>query len=202
MPDKKRPGYNSDAQLYTVPRVTMERIVGKFLRYIKFDTSLLYADIGNVNPKMELIKELTGIQVEQIAVDDFNFDELPKRKLYDVIFCLEVLEHLQNPLFLMRELRSILKDDGVIYLTMPSNPLWLKYDYHYNELRKKDLVKWILNPMSLRLIRHEKYNFMRNWRAALIGIRPVIRGIKNRDFRPIAWALVQINNFYEIRKDI
>jgi len=203
--DKHKPGYNEDSLLQMVTDKVMTKVVEKLLSHIGKDKiqeyGLSFADIGTPNPKMEKLKELLRIAVDQIAVPDFNFDPLPKHKKYDVIFCLEVLEHLQNPLFLMRELKSILSDIGTIFLTMPSNPYFLKYDYHFNEMRKKDFIKWILDPLDLVLVRHRRYNFMRDWRALFVGIRPLLRSIRDRDFRPTFWALIQVNNFYEITKD-
>jgi len=203
MDDKYRPGYNEDSLLFSAKEKAVTKHIKELLNFIDktyIDKSLTYADIGNPNPKMNMLKKVTGIDVDQIAVSDFNFDSLPKKKKYDVVFCFEVLEHLQNPLFLMRELKSILKDSGTIFLTMPSNPYFLCHDYHYNEIRKKKFVKWILNPLDLVLTKYKKRNFVNDWRAIFLGVRPIIRGIRNRDFRPTLWALMQIGNYYEIKK--
>lgn len=204
MRTNKRPGYNAVGELFSVKMINVQRMVDRLLKFIKSEhliKSFSYADIGLENPKMNFIKERTDIKVDQIVVEDFNFDLLPKKKKYDVIFCFEIIEHLQNPLFFIRELKSILKDNGVIYLTTPSNPKWLKYEYHFNEMNREILERWIFTPEDLKIERHWKFNFMNDWRAMFFGIRPIIRAIRNGfDFRPIFWGFVQINNFYEIRK--
>lgn len=56
------------------------------------------------------IKYLHGVVGEQ------NF--LPK-KYFDVVFSGEVLEHLDNPVALLKEAYSILKDDGKCIITTP-----------------------------------------------------------------------------------
>ena len=40
-------------------------------------------------------------------------------QLYDAIICSEVLEHLENPVKLLRVLHTLLKDDGVLIVTVP-----------------------------------------------------------------------------------
>ena len=201
----RRPGYNDDVDLFDTNMKNVQRMVNRLFCFFKkwhyVNIHWCYADISKENPKMNFLKKMMRIKVDQIEVDDYNFDPLPKSKRYDVIFCLEVLEHLQNPLYLMRELKSILKDNGTIYLTMPSNPGYLKYTFHFNEMKKKHFEQWILNPLDLQIVRHIKFNFVNDWRAIFFGIRPIIRAIKNRfNFRPILWGFVQINNFYEIRR--
>ena len=202
--DKHKPGYNEDSLLFSAKEKSVIKHKNELLSFIDksyIDKSLTYADIGNPNPKMNMLKEAAGIDVDQIAVPDFNFDPLPKKKKYDVIFCFEVFEHLQNPLFLMRELKSILKDSGTVFVTMPSNPYFLCRDFHYNEIRKKKFVKWILSPLDLVLTKYKKRNHVNDWRAIFIGVRPLIRAIRAKDFRPIVWALIDIRNFYEIKKE-
>ena len=201
---EQRPGYNAVGELFNVNMDNVQRMVDRLLQFIKKEhlyPALSFADIGLENPKMNFIKDWIGIKADQVVVDDFNFDPLPKKKKYDVIFCFEIIEHLQNPLFFMRELKSILKDSGVIYITTPSNPKWLKYEYHFYEMPKKILERWIFTPLDLRIARHWKFNFMNDWRAMFFGVRPIIRSIRNGfDFRPIFWAFIQTNNFYEIVK--
>jgi 2-polyprenyl-3-methyl-5-hydroxy-6-metoxy-1,4-benzoquinol methylase len=38
---------------------------------------------------------------------------------FDVIACFDVLEHVENPAFALRKIRSILKDDGIIAVSVP-----------------------------------------------------------------------------------
>lgn len=43
-----------------------------------------------------------------------------KGKRYDVVICSEVLEHLHHPENLLKELRFLIKDDGVLIVTVPN----------------------------------------------------------------------------------
>lgn len=50
-----------------------------------------------------------------------------KNDFFDYIFCLEVLEHLKNPFFVLGELKRIVKPTGFIIFSVPS-------PYHYREI--------------------------------------------------------------------
>jgi len=44
---------------------------------------------------------------------------------FDYIFCLEVLEHVENPTFLLNQFERVLKDDGMLLLSVPNPYEWL-----------------------------------------------------------------------------
>lgn len=44
---------------------------------------------------------------------------------FDYIFCLEVLEHVENPTFLLNQFHRVLKGDGTILLSVPNPYNWL-----------------------------------------------------------------------------
>jgi 2-polyprenyl-3-methyl-5-hydroxy-6-metoxy-1,4-benzoquinol methylase len=43
---------------------------------------------------------------------------------FNYVFCLEVIEHVENPTLLLREIRRILKDEGVLILSTPNPYRW------------------------------------------------------------------------------
>jgi SAM-dependent methyltransferase len=43
---------------------------------------------------------------------------------FDYIFCLEVLEHIENPTFLLNQFNRVLNDDGVLLLSVPNPYEW------------------------------------------------------------------------------
>ena len=47
-----------------------------------------------------------------------------KDKTFDVVFLLEVLEHLDHPELALAEIKRVLKDDGVLILGVPREPIW------------------------------------------------------------------------------
>lgn len=196
----KTPGYTNVEELFHKDLNTTFRLAQKLVKFINVPKDSECADISIPNPKMEFVKTLTGISVDQIYVEDFNFDKLWSEQKYDVIFCLEVLEHVQNPLFLMQQIKNLLKSGGTIYLSMPSNPVFLRYDYHFYEMKRDFFEKWILKPLNLKIVRHKKFNFVNDYKTMLIGFRPLLRIFKT-GIKPILWGFIQINNFYEIKQE-
>ena len=112
-------------------------------------------DIGNINPKCEYLKYYNNIMIEQLVVEDLNFDII-ECSSFDTILLFEILEHLQNPLWCMYQLRKILNPGGSIYILMPSRPRFMWHKKHYFEIPKKHLQKWILEPLDLKIVKHKK----------------------------------------------
>lgn len=44
---------------------------------------------------------------------------------FDYIFCLELLEHVDNPTFLLNQFKRVLKNDGILLLSTPNPYNWL-----------------------------------------------------------------------------
>ncbi len=78
--------------------------------------------------------KIHGIDISQKAIDRANSlnkstnvsffcksaeDLKAEGQLYDAIICSEVLEHLDNPVKLLKELHKLLKDSGVLIVTVP-----------------------------------------------------------------------------------
>lgn len=64
-----------------------------------------------LNPKVKVIEESV-------------YELTHKDKTFDVVFLLEVLEHLDYPDKALEEIGRVLKDDGVLILGVPREPLW------------------------------------------------------------------------------
>jgi len=111
--------YNYEAKRYTFIGNVFKNIKGKLL------------DVGC--SRGGLRKYLNG-EVEYYGVDglnqklanyvftDLNSKELPfKDKVFDAVNCSAVLEHLFYPLELLKEIKRVLKDDGVVLLSLPND---------------------------------------------------------------------------------
>jgi ubiquinone/menaquinone biosynthesis C-methylase UbiE len=107
-----------------------------------------------LNPKVEIIQESV-------------YELKHKDKSFDVVFLLEVLEHLDYPDKALKEIKRVLKDDGVLILGVPREPMWRalnmargKYlkDFgntvgHLNHWSARSLVKHVekyLGPVIVR----------------------------------------------------
>lgn len=192
-------GHNTTDELWNIDFKRMRRFMDKVIPFIEVTPKMECTDMGEVNPKMEYLKEQLGIDVRQVTDIDFNFDRFYGK--CDVIFALEVVEHLQNPLFFMMNLRDKLNPNGSIYVTIPCNPRWLWMDGHYNEIPRKHFEKWILKPLGLKVVRYKRINFVHNWKFT--GVRPIIRMINGQEswktmFRNILYFKYDL---YEIKRD-
>lgn len=197
-----KPGYETTEQLWSVNSKILKKFTDqKIIPFLNIKRGSHCLDVGEANPRMEYIKERLDIRVFQIDLGDFNFDRLYSKAV--AVFAFEVIEHLQNPLWFLRELRRCLTDDGSIYVTIPCNPRWLWHEMHFFEMDKKHFEKWILEPLDLKIVRYKKIIFIESWRVYLIGIRPLFRLLTgkttiNNMFRGlfyIQWGI------YEIRKN-
>lgn len=128
------------------------------------------ADIGERNVKMEYIKSVLGVSVDQITAHDFN--DCVFSGDYDYVFCFEVIEHLQDPLRFMSE---VMKLGDVIYLTTPNRPRFLWSPHHYNELSPTRIHKWIFEPLGLSVIRRKRLYVPHKWWFYFTGVRPFLR---------------------------
>ncbi len=195
MNDVLYPGFSEDDLASQDQRILI-KLAGSIAGFIKKREGT-YADISSSNKKMEEIKRLLKIDVEQIMVNDFNFDPLPAKQ-YDTIFCLEVLEHLQNPLFFLMQIKKVMKEDSLLYISFPSKPRWLWTSHHFFEYDRKHFEKWLLTPAGFKIVRHKKFRLARNWTAYLIGVRPLLAVFKN-GFKPLFRIYYNIDNVYEIK---
>lgn len=61
-----------------------------------------------------------GIKITQESIYDLKHED----KSFDLIYLLEVLEHLDYPDKALLELSRVLKDDGSLILGVPREPIW------------------------------------------------------------------------------
>lgn len=78
-------------------------------------------DIGCGNHK---VKGSIGVDIKKTSEVDIlaSVYELPfEDKTFDVAYLHEVIEHLDNPKKALKEIRRILKDDGILHITTPNS---------------------------------------------------------------------------------
>ena len=109
--------------------------------------------------------ELYGVDVTNVALErakkrapksKFSLQDLKnlnyENNFFDVIICTEVIEHVPEYQKVLRELKRILKDRGVLIISFPNEPLWIlsrfflgrrpiKIPDHYNSFSPKKLIK-------------------------------------------------------------
>lgn len=74
---------------------------------------------GIDNSKSELRRaEARGFITKQV---DFDSEKFPfMDSFFDVVTCLDVIEHVKNPKFLLREIHRVLRPDGKLIISTPN----------------------------------------------------------------------------------
>lgn len=203
------PGFESTEQLWSPNPEILKKFVDNhiipFLKEGGIEQDDICYDIGEYNPRVKYIAEQMGLEIKTIDTVDFNWDSLYSRCDYycDRIFAFEILEHLQNPLFFMNELKENLTPNGSIYLIIPCNPMWLWHEMHFFEMGRKHFEKWILKPLGLKIVRYKKIYFIPTWKTYLIGFRPLWRVLTGKtNFRTFMRSLFYVQYaIYEVKRE-
>jgi 2-polyprenyl-3-methyl-5-hydroxy-6-metoxy-1,4-benzoquinol methylase len=196
-------GHNTTDELWDINEARMKRYLRKFIPFLKVYRTDVCLDMGEYNPKMKHIKSELGLQVVQVDNLDFNFESFNGlHGIADVVFALEVVEHLQNPLHFMNQCKQCLRENGSIYVTIPCNPRWLWMDGHYNEIPRKHFERWILKPLGLKTVRYKRLNFVHDWKGLFIGVRPLLRVLRGEQHWKslLRTVLYYKYDVYEIKK--
>jgi SAM-dependent methyltransferase len=200
--DLMKPGFCQEPEIENA-RITNMR-AKKILQFISdLKNNHPAADVGSYNVMSILLQKNMNIPITQLTSTDFNFNAIESNDVYKkfkLIFCLEVLEHLQNPLFFIQNLKEYLDDDGVLILSSPSRPKFFYTPFHYLEQSPKHLQKWILTPLGLKIIRHKRLWYYKHWTIFLIGFRPLLRCFKT-GLKPLVQSFYNCSIIYEIRKE-
>jgi 2-polyprenyl-3-methyl-5-hydroxy-6-metoxy-1,4-benzoquinol methylase len=73
-----------------------------------------------------------------------------KDQSVDVIFCYEVIEHVFDPMAMLREIRRVIKPSGVVFITVPNR--WSPYDHHYHmwgiNFLPRPIAEWIIKALG------------------------------------------------------
>lgn len=104
-----------------------------------------------------------------------------KDKKFDIITCLDVLEHVPNSHHALLELKRVLKDDGRMIITVPAfRMLWSQHDDALCHLRRYEKYSFLqeLNEAGLRVEKIGYYFFTSFF--AVAPIRIIRRFLGNR----------------------
>ena len=116
--------FKTDNAHYQQMREKINSFIEETLRMHKEHTIL---EIGPKTNKLERIHSCNNI-IETVDIVDTNdttyvadltsSNNIPKNR-FDAIYCLEVLEHTYEPWEVLKQLHSLLKDDGYLYISVP-----------------------------------------------------------------------------------
>lgn len=103
-------------------------------------------DISTIDNSYQSSPEIEKFIIGDIEQIDLNFNN----KLFDVILCGDVLEHLTNPFYVVQKLKPHLSDKGVIIASIPNIREWttMRKIFFSGDFRYEDIG--ILDRTHLR----------------------------------------------------
>ena len=141
---------------FFINRTRLYYQVSQFSKRIKLDGNVL--DVGcGVKPYQHLFssQKYLGIDIKGGGLEDsikrvdniFDGKKIPyPSNKFDAVMATEVLEHVEDPLGLLTEMRRVLKPQGKLFLTMPF--IWPEHGIPYDFQR---YTSFKLNKILLQL---------------------------------------------------
>jgi SAM-dependent methyltransferase len=127
-------------------------------------TSLEYSEIG------VQIQRGKGIPVIQADARELPFSE----SSFDIVICLDVLEHITEDYLVASEIRRVLKPGGRFLISVPEDPkLWSEHDVAVNHVRRYS------KAMLLDLVSNSGLKSQHIW-STLVFLRPAVMMYRRR----------------------
>lgn len=98
------------------------------------ENSSYYTNYAAVDIDDATLQKIPGYNPEQFKRHDVNSGLPFEDSSVDYIFCLEVLEHLENPTAFMFEVKRCLKAGGKLILSVPNPYCWMEFLGNYRKL--------------------------------------------------------------------
>jgi 2-polyprenyl-3-methyl-5-hydroxy-6-metoxy-1,4-benzoquinol methylase len=174
--NKKARLYEENINMYVVKHVDANKkildvgcSVGELGKYLKrYKNAEVYGiDISN-KAIQKATKILDGAFVVNIDTDKIPF----AKKKFDEIICADVLEHLYDPVSVLKKLSSYLKDDGIFILSIPNvanikirlNLLLGRFDYTDKGILDNSHIRFFTRKTVNKLIKDsdlilQKYDY-------------------------------------------
>jgi len=141
----------------------------KFLH--SFSNGYTGLDIGDRTNLTGKLEDYFGFAFENTDVD---LDEHLLKGAFDIITSFEVVEHLFNPLFHLKQVHQSLKPSGRLYLSIPLfKPRILQSPQHFHEMSQHSIYA-LLQRAGFEIVRENRFRFRPFW-YYFTGFRPLLR---------------------------
>jgi len=139
-------------------------------------TSVEYSAIG-----IEIQKS-KGLEVIWADARKLPFED----ESFDVVICLDVLEHIEEDFIVISEISRILKSGGRFLISVPEDPkLWSSHDESVNHIRRytRNSLLDLVNITNLRVI--NLWNTLFLLRPAVVLTRKFDKGSSLKTINPV-----------------
>lgn len=123
---------------------------------------------------------------------------------FNYIFCFELIEHVENPTFLLNQFKRVLKDNGVLLLSTPNPYNWI---YFLAELLKVPDIEGHIHSFTRQNMGRltDFCGFEIEERLGTYALLPyTLHGIRTGNYLmfPSSSALLAISYIYKLRKSV
>ncbi len=105
----------------------------------------------------EFTRSKTGLEIINGTILDLPFED----NKFDMVCSFDVVEHVENDVLAIAEMKRVCKNDGVVFITVPAfKILWSHHDivnHHYRRYRMSEIDKLFNHPKD-KVIARTYYN--------------------------------------------
>lgn len=131
-----------------------------------------FLDIGDRNAFTEYLECHLRVKIQNTVGDLDRDAEYPSGK-FDCVFCFETLEHLGSPLHMLDRVQQILREGGVLFLSVPVR-FQLVWGYWHLCEYSLDRLTYLFDRAGFEITDVRRLSSPRKLRH-FFGIRPMIR---------------------------
>ena len=130
-------------------------------------------DIGCRSPMADdFSRERPNIHIHNT---DHDLDEpMEYNSKFNTVLCLDVLEHLFNPLVCLNFIKSVMAKDATLYVSLPLRPCFLSFKGHFHEITDRQF-RLLCKRAGMVVVRRERYKVWRHPLSYLTGLRMLLR---------------------------
>jgi SAM-dependent methyltransferase len=132
-----------------------------------FDCKIFCTDFVDTYLSKSLVRKYKfRFETNNIELDDF-----PWNTEFDIIILTEVLEHFNfHPLPTLKKIRSLLSENGKLYLSTPDASQWGRIKQHYSRLDEMPIPKRGLPIVDAHVYHYDKNELIRLFDDALLKV--------------------------------
>jgi len=132
-----------------------------------------------------------GIRLTQAYGDHLPFAD----NSFDVVTCMEVLEHVPNPPDIIAELRRVTKRDGKVLITVPTASWWRTFNYKFRG-RKEEYLDELEHITEYSRFALKRFTLVRDFLNQIREQGLVVTNISGAYFVPdfMEWRIAPVLN--------